>query len=41
MSTTYCLLYCSMAITKPLCQPDATVAHAPGGWRPLEVDGFL
>jgi hypothetical protein len=30
-----------MTITKPLCQPDATVAHASGGWRPLEVDGFL
>lgn len=22
-----------MAIIKPLCQPDATVAHASGGWR--------
>ena len=30
-STTYCLLYCSMTITKSLRQPDATVAHASGG----------
>lgn len=34
-SITCCLLY-SMAITKLLCQPDATVAHASDGWRPLE-----
>ena len=30
-----------MTITKPLCQPDAAVAYASGGWRPLDVDGFL
>jgi len=30
-STTCCLLYCSMSITKSLRQPDATGAHAPGG----------
>jgi hypothetical protein len=30
-----------MAITKLLCQPDATVAHASDGWRPLELDGSL
>jgi hypothetical protein len=30
-----------MTITKPLYHPDATVAHASGGWRPSEVDRFL
>jgi hypothetical protein len=30
-----------MTITKPLYQPDATVAHPSGGWRPSELDRFL
>jgi hypothetical protein len=36
-STAYCLLYCccpGMTITRPLYQPDATVAHPSGGGAP-------
>jgi len=33
-STTYCLLYCSMTITKSLRQPDAALAMRQAGSGP-------